>query len=58
MSPRLAIRLMSFALAALVTGSLLNGIATLALARHADATQMSQAPAASQVAATIEAPRT
>ena len=58
MSPRLSTRLMSFALAALVTGSLLNGIATLALVRHANAMQMSQAPAASQVAAAIEAPRT
>ena len=57
MSPRLSTRLMSFALAALVTGSLLNGIATLALARHANAMQMSQTPAASQVATGTPAPR-
>ena len=57
MSPRLSTRFMSFALAALVTGTLLNGIASLALARYADAAQMSQAAAASQVAAVVQAPR-
>ena len=57
MSPRLSTRLMSFALATLVTGLLLNGIDTLALARHANATQLSQAAAASQVAAASRAPR-
>lgn len=58
MSPRLSTRLMSFALATVVTGLLLNGIDTMALAGHPDAMQISQAPAALQGAAADQAPRT
>ena len=57
MTDRTTIRLSSFALAALVTWSVFSGIDTLAPQQHAAATQMSQAPAASQVAATGHAPR-
>lgn len=57
MSPRLSTRLMSFALASLVTALLLNGIDSMALAGHANATPMAQAAAASQVGAAVRAPR-
>ena len=57
MSTRLAPRLMSFALAVLVTWSVFIGIDTLALEQHAGALQMSQVPAAMQIAATKPAAR-
>lgn len=57
MTDRTTIRLSSFALAALVTWSVFSGIDTLALQQHAAAMEMSQAPAASQVAVTGHAPR-
>jgi hypothetical protein len=55
MTDRLAPRLVSFALAALVTWTLFSGIDTLALTEHSGALQMSQAVAATQVA-TAKAP--
>ena len=57
MSDRLAPRLTSLALAALVTWSLVAGIDTMALGVHADALQMSRAAAASQTAMLPRAPR-
>ena len=57
MSNRLSIRLVSVALATLVTWTLAVGIDTMALDRDSAALQMSAAPAASQVAAAPRAPR-
>jgi hypothetical protein len=58
MTNRLAPRLVSFALATLVTWSLFLAIDTLALTEHSGAMQMSQAAAATQVAsAKAAAPR-
>lgn len=57
MSDRLSIRLVSMALAALVTWMLGLGIDSMALDPNAGAQQMSAAPAASQVAAAARAPR-
>ncbi len=57
MSDRLSIRLVSMALATLMTWALAIGIDSMALDPHADAEQMSAAPAASQVAAAARAPR-
>ncbi len=51
MNKHLAPRLMSFALATLVTWSIYSGIDTLALEQHAGAVQMSMASAAPQLAA-------
>ena len=55
MNDRLTIRVTSFALAAVVTFSVLSGIDTLAQEQHAGAMQMSQANAASHVAAAAPA---
>ena len=57
MSNRLSIRLVSVALATLVTWTLAVGIDTMALDRDSAALQMSAAPAALQVAAAPRAPR-
>lgn len=58
MSDRTIPRLVSFALATLVTWSLAVGIDTLALSQHAAGQGMSQAaPAASQTAMAGRAPR-
>ncbi len=58
MNKRLAPRLMSFALATLVTWSIYSGIDTLALEQHAGAAQMSMATSTTQVAAAnARAPR-
>jgi hypothetical protein len=58
MNNRLAPRLMSFALATLVTWSIYSGIDTLALEQHAGAMQMSMATSTTQVAAVpARAPR-
>ena len=57
MSNPISIRLASFALAAVVTLSVLVGIDTQALGRQADATQMSQSAASIQVAARAPLPR-
>ncbi len=57
MSPRISTRLTSFALAALVTWSVLGGIDTLAIEQHASRVQMSQVPAAADVATAKPAPR-
>lgn len=58
MNKRLAPRLMSFALATLVTWTIYSGIDTLALAQHAGAAQMATAATATQLAATkTRAPR-
>jgi len=58
MNKRLAPRLMSFALATLVTWSIYSGIDTLALEQHAGATQMSMTTDTTQVAAAnARAPR-
>ena len=51
MTDRLSIRFTSFALAAIMTFAMLSGIDTLAQERRAGGTQMSQAPAATAVAA-------
>ena len=56
MTDRTTTRLTSFALAALVTWSVVSGIDTLALEQHSAAMQMSQAPAATQTAAMPVAP--
>ena len=50
MNDRLTIRVTSFALAAVVTFSVLSGIDTLAQTQRATSLEMSQAPAATQVA--------
>ena len=57
MSSPISIRLSSFALAAVVTLSLLIGIDTLARDQHPGATQMSQTAASTQVAANAARPR-
>ncbi len=57
MSDRLSIRLVSMALATLMTWTLAMGIDTMAFDRHSGLLQMSAAPAASQVAAAPRAPR-
>jgi hypothetical protein len=58
MTNRLVPRLVSFALATLVTWSLFLAIDTLALTEHSGAMPMAQAAAATQVAtATAGAPR-
>jgi len=58
MTDRTTTRLTSFALAAMVTWTVFAGIDALALEQHARATQMSQAPAATQTATLPAAPRT
>jgi hypothetical protein len=57
MTASLSIRFTSFALAAIVTFSMLSGIDTLAQEQHAGGMQMSQAPAATAVAASPAHPR-
>jgi|APFre7841882724_1041349.scaffolds.fasta_scaffold201396_2 hypothetical protein len=57
MTPRITTRLTSFVLAVLVTWTVFSGIDTMALAQHAGATQMSQSPAATQLAGTKPASR-
>ena len=57
MTDRLRIRFTSFALAAIVTFSMLAGIDTLAQEQHASGMQMSQAPAATVAAASPARPR-
>ena len=57
MSDRLSIRLVSMALATLMTWTLAMGIDTMAFDRRSGPLQMSAAPAASQVAAAKAAPR-
>ena len=57
MPDRLSIRLVSFALATLVTWSLAAGIDALAIEAHPGAAPMSSARAASQVAAAPASPR-
>lgn len=57
MSNRLSIRLVSIALATLMTWTLAIGIDTLAIDRQSGVLRMSAAPAASQVAAAPRAPR-
>lgn len=57
MSNRPAIRLVSFALATLMTWTLASVIDLLARDYPLDAMQMSAAPAASQVASATPAPR-
>jgi len=58
MTARLAPRLVSFALATLVTWTIFTGIDTLALEQHSGAMQMSGVAAATQVAvANTRAPR-
>ena len=57
MTDRLRIRFTSFALAAIVTFSMLAGIDTLAQEQHASSMQISQAPAAAIVATSPARPR-
>jgi hypothetical protein len=57
MTYSLSIRFASFALAAIVTFSILSGIDALAQQQPASGLQMSQAPAASVVAGTPAQPR-
>ena len=57
MTDRLSIRITSFALAAIVTFSMVSGIDTLAQEQHAGGMQISHAPAASVVAASPTRPR-
>ena len=57
MTDRLSTRIASLALATIVTWSLCAGIDTLAVGQHAGGLQMSQAPAATVVAATPIAPK-
>lgn len=57
MTDRTTTRLTSFALAILVTWSVFSGIDALALWQQSGAMPMSQAPIATQTAATPVAPR-
>lgn len=57
MNPHLSIRIKSFALAAAVTWSVFAGIDAMALHQYSSASQMSQASAATVVAAGTQQPR-
>jgi hypothetical protein len=58
MNSRQAHRFVSIALAALMTGTILSGIDTLAISERSDATQMAQAANTTQVASVrTHAPR-
>jgi hypothetical protein len=57
MTDRNTTRLTSFVLAVLTTWTVFSGIDAMALSQHAGATQMSQSPAATQLAGTKSAPR-
>jgi hypothetical protein len=57
MTNRNTTRLTSFVLAVLTTFTVFSGIDAMALWQRASATQMSQSPAATQLAGTKPAPR-